>query len=222
MIESVIFDMDGLMFDTEKIVFRNWSIVMKDQGLDYNIDIYKKTVGLRHAETEKLYKSIYGETFPYQSLRTLVSQMYVDYTAEQGIPVKKGLFELLEYLKKSKIPAAVATSTREASASRTLRLAGVTDYFSAFMFGDTVKKGKPDPEIFDRARLLLGGKKETTMALEDSINGVKSAYNAGLKTVMIPDMLQPDLETENLLYGKCENLAQVIGIIERDRAVKNS
>lgn len=217
MIKGVIFDMDGLMFDTEKIVFRNWSIVMKENGLDYNLDIYKRTVGLRHAETEKLYKSIYGESFPYQTLRTAVSQMYVDYTAEQGIPIKKGLFDLLEYLKKENIPAAVATSTRESSASRTLRLAGVTPYFSAFMFGDTVKKGKPDPEIFERARLLLNIEKDSVMALEDSINGVKSAFNAGLKTVMIPDMLEPDKETEKLLYGKCENLAQVIDIIENDK-----
>lgn len=217
MIKGVIFDMDGLMFDTEKIVFRNWSIVMKENGLDYNLDIYKRTVGLRHAETEKLYKSIYGESFPYQTLRTAVSQMYVDYTAEQGIPIKTGLFDLLEYLKKENIPAAVATSTREASASRTLRLAGVIPYFSAFMFGDTVKNGKPDPEIFERARLLLNIEKDSVMALEDSINGVKSAFNAGLKTVMIPDMIEPDKETEKLLYGKCENLAQVIDIIENDK-----
>lgn len=217
MIKGVIFDMDGLMFDTEKIVFRNWSIVMRDRGLEYSLEIYKKTVGLRHAETEKLYKSIYGEDFPYQELRTVVSGMYVDYTAKEGIPIKPGLFQLLEYLRENRIPAAVATSTREESASRTLRLAGVTDYFSAFMFGDTVKKGKPDPEIFERARLMLNLEKENVMALEDSINGVKSAFNAGLKTVMIPDMLEPDLETEKLLYGKCRNLAQVIPLIEGER-----
>lgn len=216
MIKGVVFDMDGLMFDTEKIVFRNWSIVMKENNYDYNMDIYKKTVGLRHAETEKLYRSIYGEDFDYQTLRTRVSQMYVEYTAQYGVPKKEGLMELLEFLKENKILTAVATSTREESASRTLKIAGVTEYFSAFMFGDMVKKGKPDPEIFERARLLIGTEKENTLALEDSINGVKSAYNAGLKTVMVPDMLEPDEETQKLLYGKCRNLKDVITIVKNE------
>lgn len=222
MITGVIFDMDGLMFDTEKIVFRNWSIVMKENNYHYDMDIYKKTVGLRHAETEKLYKSIYGEDFDYQTLRTRVSKMYVEYTAQFGVPKKEGLVELLKFLKENKILTAVATSTREESASRTLKIAGVTEYFSAFMFGDTVKNGKPDPEIFERARLLIGTEKENTLALEDSINGVKSAYNAGLKTVMIPDMLNPDKETEKLLYKKCNNLKEVIPIIENENSGENS
>lgn len=219
MINGVVFDMDGLMFDTEKIVFRNWSIVMKENNYDYSMDVYKRTVGLRHAETEKLYKSIYGGDFDYQSLRTKVSQMYVEYTAEFGVPKKEGLDELLKFLKDNKILTAVATSTREESASRTLKIAGVTEYFSAFMFGDTVKNGKPHPEIFERARLLIDTEKENTLALEDSINGVKSAFSAGLKTVMVPDMLEPDSETESLLYGKCKNLKEVIKIIEKENNI---
>lgn len=218
MIKGVIFDMDGLMFDTEKIVLRNWSLVMKENGFDYSTDIYKKTVGLRHAETEKLYRSIYGESFDYQTLRKKVSQMYIEYTEKYGVPHKEGLSELLKYLKENKILTAVATSTREESASRTLKIAGVTEYFDAFMFGDTVKNGKPDPEIFERARLLLGTEKENTMALEDSINGVKSAYFAGLKTVMIPDMVKPDSDTEKLLYYRCKNLKEIIDIIKNENS----
>lgn len=218
MIKGVIFDMDGLMFDTEKIVLRNWSLVMKENGFDYSTDIYKKTVGLRHAETEKLYRSIYGESFDYQTLRKKVSQMYIEYTEKYGVPHKEGLSELLKYLKGNKILTAVATSTREESASRTLKIAGVTEYFDAFMFGDTVKNGKPDPEIFERARLLLGTEKENTMALEDSINGVKSAYFAGLKTVMIPDMVKPDSDTEKLLYYRCKNLKEIIDIIKNENS----
>ncbi len=218
MIKGVIFDMDGLMFDTEKIVLKNWSQVMKESGFDYSIDIYKKTVGLRHAETEKLYRSIYGESFDYQTLRKKVSQMYIEYTEKYGVPQKEGLSKLLEYLKENNILTAVATSTREESAFRTLKIAGVTEYFDAFMFGDTVKNGKPDPEIFERARLLLGTEKENTMALEDSINGVKSAYSAGLKTVMIPDMVNPDKDTEKLLYAKCKNLKEIIEIIKNENS----
>lgn len=218
MIKGVIFDMDGLMFDTEKIVLKNWSQVMKESGFDYSIDIYKKTVGLRHAETEKLYRSIYGESFDYQTLRKKVSQMYIEYTEKYGVPQKEGLSKLLKYLKENNILTAVATSTREESAFRTLKIAGVTKYFDAFMFGDTVKNGKPDPEIFERARLLLGTEKENTMALEDSINGVKSAYSAGLKTVMIPDMVNPDKDTEKLLYAKCKNLKEIIEIIKNENS----
>ncbi len=213
MIKGAVFDMDGLMMDTERIVFENWREIMAECGYRYDLETFKKTIGVRRVETERMMKGIYGDDFPYLDIAEKCHVLFIEKTERDGIPVKKGLFELLGYLKENGIKMAVATSTRRGSATRALSITGVLDYFDAVVCGEDVQNGKPDPEVFLTAAQRIDTPAGECIALEDSINGIIAAHRAGMLTVMIPDMIEP---TEGLaplpdhLFG---DLSEVVGMI---------
>lgn len=220
MIKGAVFDMDGLMFDSERLVYEIWQSMLDEIGLEYNVDIYKNTVGLRADNTEKYYKSIYGKDFDYAALKAKSRQLFYERVEREGVPVKKGLFEMLEYLKTQNIKISLATSTSSQTALKLLKMANVYDYFDAFVCGDDVKNGKPHPEVFLTAADRLKLAPKSCAAFEDSINGIKSASAAGMKTVMVPDFLQPTDEVLSLIDFICEDLSQVIKYIENENIAK--
>ena len=126
-----------------------------------------------------------------------------------GCPIKTGLFEILDYLKSKDIKIALATSTTAKSATEILTRAKVIDYFDRLICGDMVAKSKPDPEIFVTAVKELGENPKDCIALEDSINGIKSAYGAGLKPIMVPDLIEPTEEIRPMLFALCKDLTEV-------------
>ena len=136
-------------------------------------------------------------------------QVYEAYERQKGIPRKKGLLELLELLKSREIPMAVATSTHQEHSIPELKKQGIFSYFSAVITGDMVKRGKPDPEIYRTACEQLRILPEETLALEDSYNGIRSAAGAGLKVIMVPDLLVDEKPVQECIYGKMESLAAV-------------
>lgn len=210
MIKGAVFDMDGLMFDTEKLVYQAWQRVMDSNGYDYDFEIYKKTVGRRTAETRKFYEELYGGEFDYQRLRNEANVFFRDDIETNGVPMKKGLVNILEYLKTHNIKIALATSTSSATAMGLLEKANVKQYFDRFVCGNMVKNGKPHPEVFLTAAKELCLKPESCIALEDSINGIKSAYNAGMKPLMVPDLLEPTEEIKPMLFALCKDLDEAI------------
>ena len=210
MIKGAVFDMDGLMFDTEKLVYQVWQRVMDSNGYDYDFEIYKKTVGRRTAETRKFYEELYGGEFDYQRLRNEANVFFRDDIETNGVPLKKGLVNILEYLKTHNIKIALATSTSSATAMGLLEIANVKQYFDRFVCGNMVKNGKPHPEVFLTAAKELCLKPESCIALEDSINGIKSAYNAGMKPLMVPDLLEPNEEIKPMLFALCKDLDEAI------------
>ncbi|MDD5795335.1 MAG: HAD family phosphatase [Oscillospiraceae bacterium] len=210
MIKGAVFDMDGLMFDTEKLVYQAWQRVMDSNGYDYDFEIYKKTVGRRTAETRKFYEELYGGEFDYQRLRNEANVFFRDDIETNGVPLKKGLVNILEYLKTHNIKIALATSTSSATAMGLLEKANVKQYFDRFVCGNMVKNGKPHPEVFLTAAKELCLKPESCIALEDSINGIKSAYNAGMKPLMVPDLLEPTEEIKPMLFALCKDLDEAI------------
>lgn len=210
MIKGAVFDMDGLMFDTEKLVYQVWQRVMDSNGYDYDFEIYKKTVGRRTAETRKFYEELYGGEFDYQRLRNEANVFFRDDIETNGVPLKKGLVNILEYLKAHNIKIALATSTSSATAMGLLEKANVKQYFDRFVCGNMVKNGKPHPEVFLTAAKELCLKPESCIALEDSINGIKSAYNAGMKPLMVPDLLEPTEEIKPMLFALCKDLDEAI------------
>lgn len=215
MIKAVIFDMDGLMFDSERLVCENWTELLKERNMEFSLDFFKSLLGLRIEDSEKKFKEKYGEDFDYQGFRVIARKRYFEKVSAEGVPIKKGLFELLDFLKANGIKAAVATSTSEASASRSLEIAGVSKYFDAFIFGDNVKNGKPHPEIYLTAAEKLVVNPQECIALEDSFNGIRSAYNAGMTAIMIPDMLLPDDEIRQKSSYVLSDLSEVIGVIKK-------
>lgn len=217
MINGAVFDMDGLMFDSERLVYETWQMMMDELGFDYNLDIFKNTIGLRTDMAESYYNSLYGERFCYKPLKQKSREIFLKRVSEEGVPIKKGLVELLDFLKANGFKIAVATSTSAQTAHKIIKMAGVYDCFDAFVCGDDVKNGKPHPEVFLTAAERLSLSPKECVAFEDSINGIKSAHSAGMTTVMVPDYLQPTREIIPMIDCLCDDLSQAIEFIDKNR-----
>lgn len=212
MIKGAIFDMDGLMFDSERLVCSIWQEMMDENGYKFSVNIFKNTIGLRQDTTKAFYTSLYGSDFDYDSFKIQSRERFYKRIERDGVPVKKGLFELLDYLKSQNIKMAVATSTSAKTAVKVIKKAGVYEYFDSFVCGDDVKNGKPHPEVFMTAAERIGVPPEECIAFEDSLNGIKSASSANMTTVMVPDFLQPTDEIKNKISFLCNSLDEAIDI----------
>lgn len=212
MIKGAIFDMDGLMFDSERLVCNIWQEMMDENGYEYSVDIFKNTIGLRRDKTKEFYISLYGSDFDYDGFKIKSRERFYERIERDGVPVKKGLFELLDYLKANNIKMAVATSTSAKTAVKVIKKAGVYEYFDSFVCGDDVKNGKPHPEVFLTAAQRIGVAPYECIAFEDSINGIKSAFDANMTTVMVPDFLQPTDEIKGKISFLCNSLDEAIDI----------
>lgn len=211
-IKGIIFDMDGLMLDTEKLLTCFWIKAAGEYGFDMKME---HVLGIRSLAAKyaipKL-QNIFGEDFDYRAIRSRRIELMNDYIKENGIEKKKGLDELLEFLK-GKFSIAVATATDYERTEMYLKKVGVFDYFDKIICGPMVENGKPAPDIYLKAAEELGLPPEECVALEDSPNGILSAYRAGCKPIMVPDLSQPDEETASMLYAKADSLSDVIDIL---------
>lgn len=210
-----IFDMDGLMFDTERVFIEAWDYAGERIGIGKAGYMVYKTLGMNIATAYQVWEAEFGARYNQEELRRYTKEFLQKYYAEHKVPVKKGLYELLAYLKKAEYTLAVASSSPQWEVEGHLEEAEILTYFSAIVCGDMVEKSKPDPEIYLKACALLACEPCMCYALEDSKNGILSAYRAGCKTIMIPDLWQPDKETETLLYAKFADLSQVCEHLEK-------
>lgn len=217
MIRAVVFDMDGLMFDTERLCALAWDEAGRELGIGPAGYMNQKTLGLTRPMAQRVWRETFGGRVDFDELDRLTRAFFDRYEAEHGVPVKPGLYELLNYLKQCGYQTAVASSTQEPEVKRRLESAKVAAYFDAVIGGDRLSASKPAPDIYLAACAELGERPENCMALEDSRNGILSASHAGLKPVMVPDQWQPDRETKALLYAQCERLDEVIALLEKER-----
>ena len=215
MINAVIFDMDGLMLDSEKLLERFWREAADFYGFKMSHEQALSLRSLSHELSEKRLKGYFGEDFDYNAARQKRIELMNNFISENGVEKKKGLDELLEFLRKNHIKTAVATATDFQRTKLYLTGAGVFEYFDKFICGDMVKKSKPAPDIYLAAAKALDENPHNCIAIEDSPNGIKSAYTAGCKAVMVPDLSSPDEETKKMLFALCENLAEVIDILRK-------
>lgn len=214
MIRGVVFDMDGLMFDTEKLAAEAWVATGKQLGLAVSKTLLMETMGRDAEATRQIMSDHFGTGLDYDAWRTLRVDHVEARIDRAGLPVKPGLVKLLEFLKENGYKITVATSTESETACRHIAIAGLTAYFAEVVSGDSVAHGKPAPDIYLRACEGMGLPPDACMALEDSPVGIRSAYRAGMKPVMIPDILQPDPATEKILFGKRDSLLEVIALLE--------
>jgi HAD superfamily hydrolase (TIGR01509 family) len=205
--------MDGLMTDTEQLFLDLWCQVLREQGQPEYRDVVAHCIGLNHQATHTYIRETLGEDFDYMSILRQVGIRSKAYCEANGVPVKPGLYTLLDYLDENNIPYAVATSTASDNAQWRLENIGVLSRLKALITGDMVSHGKPAPEIFEKAAVALGLPPEECMVLEDSPHGILAAHRAGCLPVMVPDLRQPDSETAKLLYAQVERLDQVIGLL---------
>ena len=167
---------------------------------------------------KRMFFERYGDDFPYDAFMRRKAELTDAWIGKNGVPVKPGLMELLRFLKRDGCRTAVATSTSRKHAADYLERTGAAPYFDRAVYGDMVEKSKPDPEIYLKAAAMLGAAPEDCMALEDSPNGIRSAHAAGMRTVMVPDLFEPDAELQRMISACVPTLSDVIGLLRREAA----
>jgi len=208
-ISLVIFDMDGLMFDTQRLAIYTWIKAGESYGIHISDSLVVKSIGLDIQGAEKVFKKHLGENFPYHEIRSLRLKYAHDYVNENGIPVKKGLYELIELLEQKTVLKAVATSTERQRTEHLLRSAGLIDKFDLVICGDEVSNGKPEPDIFLAAARKLNCKSNESVVLEDSANGIIAASRAHMVPFLVFDIKKPDKNIEKLAQKTFNSLLEV-------------
>lgn len=213
-IQAILFDMDGLMLDTEQVYLQAWKHVGETLCLAEFEYASMGTLGM----TEEATLQFLTERYESMAFALTIYQNICDYRNaifdEQPIPHKKGLLPLLEYLRQKKMRTAIASSSDLHVIQKLTQKAGVSGYFQAIAAGDMVVNSKPAPDIFLLAAEKLDVAPCHCMVLEDSINGIRAAHAAGMLPVMIPDLMQPDESIRPLLYAVLPDLHAVISLLE--------
>jgi len=192
--DAVVFDADGTLFDTETLMHQVWWDVGREMNFTRPAEEYLDFVGLNRAAMLKRMEG-YDASFDRQRFIVAVSEGLQARIEREGVPLKPGVRELLEFLRQMDIPMALATSTHRVRTDRRLELSGLAQYFQATVTGDEVSHGKPHPEMYHTACGKLKVDPARCLAVEDSRNGVLSAHAAGITVFMVPDLIPP---TEDL------------------------
>ncbi|MBT0961822.1 HAD family hydrolase [Denitromonas iodatirespirans] len=190
-LRAVVFDMDGLLLDSERIAYAIGRQVSLDLGIPWTHEVAMQMIGLNSREHETLLKGAFGEDYPLEAHRAEFGKRYEAVIAAGTIPLKPGVTELFDALDAAGLPRAVATSTRRSRALPKLDAVGLLARVQVVVAGDEVARGKPAPDIFLAAAERLGQAPAHCLALEDSNAGVRAARDAGMHVVMVPDLLAP-------------------------------
>lgn len=209
LLQGVVFDVDGVLFDTERLTSQTWLAVGKEMGWPQIGEHYLEFVGQNRTDAFQRMIDLFGPEFPREEFIKTCSAHNQARMEREGVPMKPGVREILDFLKARNIPLALATSTGRERTLRRMELTGLGSYFSTIVTGDQVVHSKPDPEIYQIACRALGTAPAQTLAVEDSRNGILSASQAGMKVIMVPDMIPPTPELDALLFRRCANLLEV-------------
>jgi len=207
--EAVIFDMDGLLLDSEKIALDTFLHACHAFELDDETDLFMSLVGTNQKLGTEILKKGLGSRVDVEMFIQVWEGKYEERTAIQLVPVKAGVLELLNHLKLIEVPAVVATSTQTERAERKLRNSKILSFFEFIVGGDQVIRSKPDPEIYLKAAEYLKVDPQKCLALEDSENGVISAFKAGCTVIQIPDLVKPSNELKQLGHRILDSLNDV-------------
>ncbi len=215
MVKAVIFDMDGLLLDTEKLLVRFWVQAANEAGFPMEREHALAIRSLHRKFAIPYLQGLFGAEFDYAKIRSRRMELMREYLADRPPELKRGAKELLGFLNETGIPAAVATATDLERTRDYLTRTGIFGCFDRIVCATMVERGKPEPDIYLYAARELGFAPADCMALEDSPNGVRSASSAGCVTVMVPDLTPPDEELSRLIYASADSLENVIGLIEK-------
>ena len=208
-LNAVIFDMDGLMIDSERVTFECYQERLKDMNLTMDEEFYKTLLGKPIKGIYQRFYDVYGNDFPIQNVIQDVHQLMAERFETEGVPVKKGLVELLHYLKDNNYKTIVATSSNRDRVDKILAQAKITEFFDDSICGDEVTKGKPNPEVFLKSCQKLGVNVDEAIVLEDSEAGIQASYDANIKVICIPDMKYPEKQYEEKTFKILKDLTEV-------------
>ena len=208
--EAVIFDMDGLLLDSERVALACFEQSACELGLIWSPALGLDLVGRSSRDSDRLLLAHYGADFPLAALRQGFDQRYDDAIMSGAIPLKPYARELLEQLDRMQIPCAVATSTQRFRAETKLAKCRLLSCFKALACGDEVTRGKPAPDIFELAATRLGVEPRDCLALEDSNPGVRAAVSASMPVVMVPDLVPPDADIRRYGVACVDSLKDVL------------
>lgn len=205
MIKAIIFDMDGLMIDSERVTFECYQEILKGMNLTMDEEFYKTLLGKPLKGIYQRFYDVYGNDFPIEDVIKDVHALAKRFETE-GVPIKTGLKSLLEYLKENNYKTIVATSSNRDRVDTILSQAQITDYFDDSICGDEVTKGKPNPEVFLKSCQKLSVNVDEAIVLEDSEAGIQASYDAGIKVICIPDMKYPEKQYEEKTFKILKDL----------------
>lgn len=213
-IRGVLFDMDGLVLDSEILYTRFWREAANSLGYPMTVE---QSLGMRSLGKklgQPYLESLFGPGIDYTTVREKRIELMEAYVAQHGIAPKPGIYELLDFLEENGIPAAIASSSPLEAIERNLSAVNLLHRFQKLCSAHAIPNGKPAPDIYLLAAKELGLKPEECLALEDSPTGILSAYRAGCLPVMIPDLDQPEEDTRKLLFAKADALTDVITMLK--------
>ena len=212
LIKAIIFDKDGTLHDTEKVYEQAW----KAAARELNVPDMETTILDCTGTTEVWIAEYWAKKYPTIPFEVYFPRRQAHYfrLLEQGVPVKEGAYEVLDYLKTHGYRIGMATSTPWDTVKEHLESTNMLSYFDTVVTGDMIQNGKPAPDIYLLAAERLGVDPANCVGVEDSINGVRSIASAGMRPVMIPDLIPPTPEVETILWKKADNLLDLTPILE--------
>ena len=214
-VRGFIFDMDGLLVDTEPGYLESMQLAAHEQGHKLGSEFMLDLVGRGGDESYALIRSQLGTGFDMQAFGQRWPDIWRDNTTRLGIDTKPCVLQLLDWIHELGLPLTIATATHAEHAARTLELSGLKHHFDAIVTGDQVVNGKPAPDIYLRAASLLGLEPELCLAFEDSVPGVTAASSAGIRVVMVPDLKSATPHAESLAHSVCASLCDSFTLIEQ-------
>ena len=214
-VKGVLFDMDGVVLDTETLYTRFWIEAAKELGFDMS---WEQSLGMRSLNRiwgQKYLESFLGEKADYMKMREIRIKRMNSFIDEHGVEPKKGIYELLDYLKENNILCAITTSSPQERIKNHLSPLGLYDKFDKICSGYEVKHGKPAPDIYLYGAEKIGINPENCLAVEDSPTGIKSASSAKCMSVIVPDLDEPNEETLSMSFARADDLSELIEMIEK-------
>lgn len=211
--KAVVFDMDGVLFDTESVCMKAWDYAGELMGVGKAGYMVLKTLGMNADKAIEIIRDEFGDDFDAVKFKQTGREYSYHYFNTYGVPEKPGLYEILDYLKNKGYKIALASSTNSQSVHHHLKEKDIEKYFDAVICGDMVEKSKPEPDIYLKACAEISENPADCVAIEDSKNGLLSAHRAGMKVIMVPDLWQGEVETDSFLMAKCENLTEIMTVL---------
>lgn len=208
--QAVVFDMDGVIFDTERLVIEFWKEVAKKHNIPNVEHTCIQCLGANRVRTREIFLENYGADFPYDPYRAEVTELFNTHYKGVPLPTKPGVRELLSYLQEQDIKVGLASSTAQHLVRDEIGTAGLLPYFQTLVCGDMVEHSKPAPDIFLKACEILNADPTKSIAIEDSFNGIRSAHCAGMTPIMVPDQVQPTDEIRALAFHVMPSLLDVL------------